>query len=283
MTHEVGRARYYERIITARQLDAFHVTQREVGEFFLTESAFPSGFKLPKHSHRYHCIYIVLKGGFIETQGSKSRRRKPLDVVLTPFDQPHADNFDDSGGRCFIVEIPTRWTESIRDYTAIFDDSAELSGDSMSWLMMRLYKESRNLDRFSPLVTEGILLEIMAMASRCFKETIQRKPPPWLVIAEGMLREQLSESLTLSYVASSVGVHPVYLASTFRKYHGRSIGERVRRLRIEYACHVLGASDAPITDIALEAGFADHSHLCKTFKKLTGLTPAEYRALMRRS
>jgi AraC family transcriptional regulator len=281
MTHEVGRAHYYEKTITTGQLDAFHLTQREVGDFFLTESAFPSRFELPRHSHRYHCIYMVLKGGFTETQGSKIRRRKPLDVVLTPVDQPHADNFDDSGGRCFIVEIPTTWTESIRDYSAIFEDSAELPGDSMSWLMMRLYRESHNLDCFSPLVTEGILLEIVAMASRSFKETIQRKPPLWLVTAEGMLRAQLSESPTLSSVASSVGVHPVYLASTFRKYHGYSVGEHVRRLRIESACYALGASDAPITDIALEAGFADHSHLCKTFKKFTGMTPAEYRALLR--
>jgi len=281
MTHEVGRARYYERTITPRQLDSFHVTQHEVGEFFLTESAFPSGFKLPKHSHRYHCIYIVLNGSLTEIQGSKRRRRKPLDVVLTPVDQPHADHFDDSGGRCFIVEIPTKWTESIRDYAAVFEDSADLRGDSMAWLMMRLYRESHDLDCFSPLVTEGILLEIVAMALRRSQETMKRKPPPWLVNAVAMLREELSESLTLSSVASSVGVHPVYLASTFRKYHGSSVGEYVRRLRIELACRALGASDAPITDIALKVGFADHSHLCKTFKKLTGMTPAEYRALLR--
>ena len=283
MTQEVGRARYYERAITARQLDAFHVTQREVGEFFLTESAFPSGFNLPKHSHRYHCIYLVLKGGLTETQGSRSQSRAPLDVVLTPAEQPHEDHFGDSGGRCLIVEIPTKWTECIRDYASIFEDSAELRGDSMSWLMMRLYQESRNLDRFSPLVTEGILLEIIAMASRRSQKTVQRKPPPWLVTAEAMLREQLSENLTLSSVASSVGVHPVYLASTFRKYHGCSVGEHVRRLRIEFACHALGGSDAPITDIALKVGFADHSHLCKTFKRLTGMTPAQYRALLQGS
>ena len=281
MTQEVGRARYYERCITEHQLNSFHLRQRHVGEFFLTESAFPSRFTLPRHSHRYHCIYIVLKGSFIETQGSRSRRRQPLDVVLTPVDQPHEDRFGDSGGQCFIVEIPTRWTDHIRDYSAIFEDAAELSGDMLSWSMMRLYRESQNLDCFSPLVTEGILLEIVAIALRS-REVAPRKPPAWLNDAVDILHEESSESLTLSSVAKSVGVHPVYLASTFRKYYGCTLGEHVRRLRIERACRALGTSDAPITEVAVTAGFADHSHLCKTFKKLTGLTPAAYRALWRR-
>src|SRR2546422_10234082 len=102
--------------------------------------------------------------------------------------------------------------------------------------MMRLYRESHNLDSVSPLIVESILLEIIALASRRATMTKNRRPPAWLIRASDMIRDRFSDSLTLRYLARSVGVHPVYLASTFRRFHGCSIGEHLRRLRIEFAC-----------------------------------------------
>jgi AraC family transcriptional regulator len=52
-------------------------------------------------------------------------------------------------------------------------------------------------------------------------------------------------------------------------------------LRIEDACRRLATSDAPLVAIALDAGFADQSHFAKTFKRQTGMTPAEYRRSVR--
>src|SRR5688572_5173254 len=283
VTQELARVVYYPKSVTPPQLDPFHVMQRKIAEFYLTESVFPPGFHVPRHSHQYHCIYLVLEGSFSETQGRKDRRRERFDVVLTPIDQPHADTFHDSGGRCFFVEIPSGWAERVRDYSTILESNIELQSKSLSWLMMRLYREALNLDSVSPLVIEGGLLEIIAAASRLsFRETA-RTPPAWLKTASEMLREQFAEHLTLSEMAKSVGVHPAYLATAFRKYYACSVGGYIRRLRIEYASKEIASSDEPITNIALRAGFADHSHLSKTFKRLTGLTPSQHRSLARRS
>lgn len=104
--------------------------------------------------------------------------------------------------------------------------------------------------------------------------------PPWLKQARDLLHDQFSESMSLARVAESVGVHPVYLASEFRRRFGSTVGEYVRRLRIEYACREISAcSEAPLAQIALTAGFSSQSHFSKTFKRLTGMTPLEYRRL----
>ena len=92
-----------------------------------------------------------------------------------------------------------------------------------------------------------------------------------------MLVEHFSETLKLTQIAAEVGVHPVYLATAFRRKFGVTVGEFVRRLRIEHACAELKKKDLPLSAIALQAGFADQSHFSKVFKSYVGMTPREYR------
>ena len=66
-----------------------------------------------------------------------------------------------------------------------------------------------------------------------------------------------------------------------RRAYGETIGGCARRLRVDYVRRELTRSDAPIADIALQAGFANQSHLTRAFHRATGTSPAAYRRLMR--
>jgi AraC family transcriptional regulator len=63
----------------------------------------------------------------------------------------------------------------------------------------------------------------------------------------------------------------------FRRQNGCTVGEYVRRLRVDFALRQLSETENPLSEIAAAAGFADHSHLTRTFKAYLGLTPSEYR------
>jgi AraC family transcriptional regulator len=78
-----------------------------------------------------------------------------------------------------------------------------------------------------------------------------------------------------------VGVHPAHLARVFRQQYGCTLGDYVRRLRVEFACRRMTTGDTPLVEIALAAGFADQSHFTKTFKSLVGITPAEFQRQFR--
>ena len=113
--------------------------------------------------------------------------------------------------------------------------------------------------------------------------TTVRTPPPWLKQAREIIIEHFPETLQLTQIAAVVGVHPVYLATAFREKFGVTIGEFVRKLRIEHACDELVKGDLPLAAIALQAGFVDQSHFSKLFKLYVGTTPAKYRKQFRRS
>ncbi len=125
------------------------------------------------------------------------------------------------------------------------------------------------------------MLEVIAEAWRGSAGRLDRRPPHWLKWAKEILHEKFSEHLTLSDIAALVGVHPVYLATVFRRHHLCSMGEYLRRLRIEFACREISRTDAPLVDVALAAGFSHQSQFSRTFKRLTGQTPAQYRSQSR--
>src|SRR5260221_907467 len=144
--------------------------------------------------------------------------------------------------------------------------------NSLVWLAVRLRQEiKKRMDEVTPLVIEGLIPEMIAEALRCRMKIPGGMNAPWLEQAKIMVREQLSERLTLSGIAAAVGVHPVYLASMFRRRYGYSIGESLRQSRVEFACRELSTTDAPLSDIALSGGFSHQSHFARTFKRLTGL------------
>ena len=91
----------------------------------------------------------------------------------------------------------------------------------------------------------------------------QRQPQDWLKRAEAIIRDRFSESVSLNEVAKTVAIHPVHLARTFRQHYHCSIGEYVRKLRVEFAREAIVTTDCALTDIGMAAGFYDQSQLCQ--------------------
>jgi AraC-like DNA-binding protein len=70
---------------------------------------------------------------------------------------------------------------------------------------------------------------------------------------------------------------PYHLAHVFRREVGLPVYAYVLRLRLAQALSAVVDSDADITTIALDAGFASHSHFTLHFRTLFGVTPAALR------
>ena len=104
---------------------------------------------------------------------------------------------------------------------------------------------------------------------------------PWLGDARDRLHADVAARPSLAELAAGVGVHPVTLARAFRRTFGCTIGEYLRRLRIERAAEQLATGTQPLAEIALAAGFADQSHFSNVFRRRVGMSPSAYRREVR--
>ena len=127
-----------------------------------------------------------------------------------------------------------------------------------------------------------MVLELLAECWRSRIEAPLTHPPRWLDRVGELLRDRFAENLSLAEIAAAVRISADHLARSFRRCHGCTLGEYVRRLRVEFACRQLAATELPLAQVALDAGFTDQSHLTKIFKRHMGVTPAAFRNLHRR-
>ena len=243
-----------------------------------TEKSYSSRATLPNHAHELSHFCFVLSGRYNETIAGRRFERGPTTLVYYPPDVSHAEEHFNYG-RHFLVEIDFSGLERVREYGAGLSEPVLLRGESSLWLAARMYREFRDRDGFSPMVLESISTELLIAASRQHSRKADRKPPPWLDHVKDYLRSTFSEPPALDELAKVVGVHPTHLARVFRKFERCTVGDYVREVRIEYARQRMLLSDDPLVEIALAAGFADQTHFTRTFKRLTGMTPTEFRRM----
>jgi AraC family transcriptional regulator len=252
------------------------IRAREFSGLRLIDGVYSARTKVPNHSHEQGVFCIALDGTCRETFAGKLREYEASTVEFLPSGQCHSLDFPFADTRAFSIDVAPFWLERAREYSLAVDNSIHSCGGPLSRLMMRLYREFLQMDGASPLAIEGLALEMLAEISRRQVNFPDRAPPRWLARALELLHERFADHVTITEVASAVGVHPVHLAREFRRFQHCTIGEYIRQLRVDRACRQL-KTKAPLAAIAADAGFSDQSHFSRTFKRLIGMTPAEYR------
>lgn len=195
--------------------------------------------------------------------------------MFCPAGEPHT-TFSETGAVSFALELEPGWVDRFGQVSLPQAPTAFELG-SMTSLMKRVHHEFDEADTPSAIAIEGMVLEMIAVVMR-FQIDPGAKAPRWLTEAREIVHERFREQITITGIAEHVQVHPVYLASTFRQKYGHSILDYLRQLRVNYASRQLSDSNDSLATIAQTAGFSDQSHFSRIFKRITGMTPAAYRA-----
>jgi AraC-like DNA-binding protein len=93
------------------------------------------------------------------------------------------------------------------------------------------------------------------------------------------MREHLAEPLTVAELARVAGWAPAHFATVFRRETQATPLIYLTRLRLQRACELLKASDAPLAEIGARVGIADPFYFSRVFARHQGLSPAAYRRM----
>jgi AraC family transcriptional regulator len=244
----------------------------------LAEIKYSPGLHLPRHAHERAGFCLVVDGTYVEDYKTRGLECRARTVTFSPAGEEHRNVFDDCTVHCLTIDVPHEFLARLDGVP--LRDPFEQHGGTLAMLAERLLLETRDADDASPLAIEGLVLEMIATAARSARHRGKARVTPAIRRIREMLQARFAEPLALTDIAEAVERHPVYIASAFRRAYGETIGACVRRLRIDHARRELARGKLTLADIALSSGFADQSHLTRTFHKATGMTPAAYRALI---
>ncbi|MBZ5608137.1 MAG: AraC family transcriptional regulator [Acidobacteriia bacterium] len=257
------------------------IRRRDVAGFSLAEAAYSAGLALAPHCHSHAYLSFVLSGTYTEKYANQACICEEGALRFLPPAELHENQYTTTV-RCLLVKIDPQILDRLRDHAPVLSKPGEVPGLASSWLANRMLREFRADDDIAPLAIEGVLLEILAESARAIGEGNGSNAPGWLRRVRETLEDSYLLAPSLAELASIAGVHPVHLSREFRKHYQSTIGEHIRKRRIEHASQLLANSETPLSEVALTCGFSDQSHFCAMFKSHTGLTPAKFRDLSTR-
>jgi AraC-like DNA-binding protein len=128
----------------------------------------------------------------------------------------------------------------------------------------------------------------LLMAVRIFAQELTAPPahsvgavPAKINRAAGFLREHHGQSISLADVAAEVGLSRERLSRLFHESLGINFSEYLTQVRLATAQEQLRRTDRSITEIAYDSGFQSLSQFNRSFAKLEGRSPREFRKSVR--
>jgi len=93
------------------------------------------------------------------------------------------------------------------------------------------------------------------------------------------LEAHCDEPISPSSLAHRAGLPPVRFARLIKRIFRLTPNQLIMQTRLAMAARLLTETNRPVSDIAYDCGFYDHSALTRAFRSATNLTPTQFRSL----
>jgi AraC-like DNA-binding protein len=101
--------------------------------------------------------------------------------------------------------------------------------------------------------------------------------PQLVTRIDELLRDHLTDALTLDELAAHVAMSARHLSRRFRQYTGMTIHERLEALRLERAAQLLRRTNLPVIDVAHAVGITNAAYFAQRFRQRFDASPKEFR------
>jgi AraC-like DNA-binding protein len=150
------------------------------------------------------------------------------------------------------------------------------AADLQNWLN-RIVLEQRNRDACSRALCESLTRALRIECARAVGVARCDNQSRIVAAALEIISSEYAQSLRPKDIAERIGVSPAHLSHELQRRTGRSPTEWIMHTRVEAAKSLLLTSRRAISAVAEAVGYADVSQLNRTFRQLTGTSPAAWR------
>ena len=212
-----------------------------------------------RYAYENEFLYAIAQGNY---QKTKLLLQK---FANFKFDQRNSDPIRDLKNYCIILNT-------------LFRKSVERGGvhpihiDSVSTELAKKIELRTTVEDIQKLMLEMVKIYCQLVNKYSVKDyspTVQK------VIV--MIEADLAADLSLSELATTLNINASYLSTVFKKETGKTITAYVNERRIELAQELLKTTNLQIQTIAQYCGIFDVHYFTRLFKKVTGVSPKQFR------
>lgn len=91
------------------------------------------------------------------------------------------------------------------------------------------------------------------------------------------IADNFREEIDSTDIAQAADIHPKYAMNVFKKSTGMTLNDYVNLMRLSYAQALLMQDDANVLQVAMDSGFGSLSAFNKSFRKIAGMSPTDFR------
>jgi AraC-like DNA-binding protein len=251
-------------------------------------------FPFTWHYHHEYELTLITKGRGTRFVGDNLDSYQPGDLVLIGPDLPHtfasADGHDENEAVVaqFLPSI-TAGLPELAPITALlaragrglrFPHDSQLAQLSR---LPRLPPAERTVELLAILLRLAEIPDATPLAGTQDLPVLDRSASVRMDSICRLLQAEHTRPLRLAEIAAEAHLSPSATSRFFRRTSGVTLSAYLTTLRVQTACSLLLETDRHIAQIAADCGLANLAHFNRTFLRLKGMTPRQFRAAFRGS
>ena len=252
-------------------------SQYKIPGLIFTRCFFPKAFNSDWHSHENSHLTFCLKGGSIEKRKKENVLCSPGILLLYPAYEIHRNTDYVSNSESFSIEFENEWCKNFEIDNQESNRQNMIGNPLIKLEIIKLMREVKQPDDLSALCIETTVLGILSSLN---DDKTENKRPSWITELYQLLHDEYNSNWSLASLSERLKIHPVTISKYFPKYFQSNIGDYIRKIKTEKSFADLSKKSIAIEEIAVKYGFVDNAHFTRVFKKLTGITPSQYRQMI---
>jgi AraC family transcriptional regulator len=225
------------------------------------------------HAHENFHLTLIARGGNCERRKNQELEAAPGRVLFYRRGELHRNLGTQHPSKNINLEIKDEFLERYQAFVPALENSSFSNSADAKFALLKIYRECMSAKNAQTAAIHSLALGLL---DSILAEKASSKIAPWAVALREILNDRWDEAISLGELSRLLGVHPVTISKNFPKYFACTLGEYLRKIKIEKAVALIGRQKYALAEIAQICGFADQSHLTRVFRNLTGFTPREF-------